>query len=218
MPASFRRNQEPPGMFASSVTTTAENTDDFTTGNKTEASSSTCWQQCSQSLNCSPQQSAKQGCQSPKLTRLHQQVTQFKLLRLAQSQGTQHAQCHICMSVDDIQFINNYNFIGMGFFVPCLHHFLSDLSVLQNTSFVHVFLLIVPHTMSSYSTKPVTLSHMFAAGRTRSPLRTSLRTLQAVRNSRSLEADDCQPTEQTTSSTIYSIDSLLKITNIFNRI
>lgn len=32
-------------------------------------------------------------------------------------------------------------------------------------------------------------------GRTRSPLRTSLRSLQAVRNSRSLETDECQPAD-----------------------
>lgn len=47
------------------------------------------------------------------------------------------------------------------------------------------------------------LSVFFAAaaaaspGRTRSPLRTSLRSLQAVRNSRSLDIDDCQPADQT---------------------
>lgn len=35
-------------------------------------------------------------------------------------------------------------------------------------------------------------------GRTSSPLRTSLRSLQAVRNSRSLETDDCHPDDQTT--------------------
>lgn len=33
-------------------------------------------------------------------------------------------------------------------------------------------------------------------GRTRSPLRTSLRSLQAVRNSRSSETDDCHPADQ----------------------
>ncbi|XP_031713234.1 SLAIN motif-containing protein-like [Anarrhichthys ocellatus] len=75
------------------------------------------------SLSSSPRQSptsaAKQGCQSPKLARLHQQVTQFKLLKLAQNQAT-------------------------------------------------------------------------SPGRTRSPMRTSLRSLQAVRNSRSLDTDDCQ--------------------------
>ncbi|KAM9846386.1 SLAIN motif-containing protein-like [Aulostomus maculatus] len=68
---------------------------------------------------------AKQSCQSPKLARLHQQVTQFKLLKLAQNQGT-------------------------------------------------------------------------PAGRTRSPLQTSLRSLQAIRNSRSLETDDCHAADQIT--------------------
>ncbi|XP_026185202.1 SLAIN motif-containing protein-like [Mastacembelus armatus] len=69
----------------------------------------------------SPTSVAEQGCQSPKLARLRQQVTQFKLLKLAQSRG-----------------------------------------------------------------------------RTQSPLRTSLRSLQAVRNSRSLETDDCHPDDQIT--------------------
>ncbi|TKS83472.1 SLAIN motif-containing protein-like [Collichthys lucidus] len=66
----------------------------------------------------SPTSVTMKSCQSPQMTRLHQQVTQFKLLKLAQSRG-----------------------------------------------------------------------------RTRSPLRTSLRSLQAVRNSRSLEVDDYQPAE-----------------------
>ncbi|CAG5875420.1 unnamed protein product [Menidia menidia] len=70
----------------------------------------------------SPAPAAKLGLQSPRPSRLHQQVTQFKLLKRAQNQG--------------------------------------------------------------------------ADGRTRSPLRTSLRSLQAVRNSRSLEKDDCQPVGQ----------------------
>ncbi|KAK9536355.1 hypothetical protein VZT92_006142 [Zoarces viviparus] len=91
--------------------------------NTNEASSSSCWQPGQPSFSSSPRQSptsvAKQGCQSPKLTRLHQQVTQFKLLKLTQNQAT----------------------------------------------------------------SPV---------RTRSPMRTSLRSLQAVRNSRSLDTDDCQ--------------------------
>ncbi|AWP00215.1 putative SLAIN motif-containing protein-like [Scophthalmus maximus] len=68
-------------------------------------------------------ENAKQSCQSPKLARLHQQVTQFKLLKLAQNQAT-------------------------------------------------------------------------SAGRTRSPARTSLRSLQAVRNSRSLDTEDCITADQ----------------------
>ncbi|XP_074467951.1 SLAIN motif-containing protein-like [Sebastes fasciatus] len=79
------------------------------------------------SLSASPRQSptpvAKRGC--PKLARLHQQVTQFKLLKLAQNQAT-------------------------------------------------------------------------SPGRTRSPLRTSLRSLQAVRNSRSLDTDNCPSADQIT--------------------
>ncbi|XP_078122234.1 SLAIN motif-containing protein-like [Sander vitreus] len=81
------------------------------------------------SLSSSRRQSstpvAKQGCQSPKLARLHQQVTQFKLLKLAQNQAT-------------------------------------------------------------------------SPGRTRSPLRTSLRSLQAVRNSRCLDNNNWQSADQIT--------------------
>ncbi|XP_027129095.1 SLAIN motif-containing protein-like isoform X2 [Larimichthys crocea] len=69
----------------------------------------------------SPTSVTIKSCQSPQMTRLHQEVTQFKLLKLAQSRAS--------------------------------------------------------------------------PGRTRSPLRTSLRSLQAVRNSRSLEVDDYQPAE-----------------------
>ncbi|XP_037324116.2 SLAIN motif-containing protein-like [Pungitius pungitius] len=89
--------------------------------NKTEASSSSCRLPGPSPLSCSPRQStsgAKHGCESPKLARLPQQVTQFKLLKLAQNQAA-------------------------------------------------------------------------SPGRTRSPLGTSLRSLQAVRNSRSLDTDDC---------------------------
>ncbi|XP_044079643.1 SLAIN motif-containing protein-like [Siniperca chuatsi] len=122
--ASPRRGHESPVTLPSYFDTTVENIDDTTPGNKTEVSSSSCWQPGLLSLSSSPCQSptsvAKQGCQSPKLARLHQQVAQFKLLKLTQSQAT-------------------------------------------------------------------------SPGRTRSPLRTSLRSLQAVRNSRSLEINDCQP-------------------------
>ncbi|KAI9527404.1 hypothetical protein NQZ68_030856 [Dissostichus eleginoides] len=80
------------------------------------------------SLGSSPRRSptvAKQGCQSPKLARLHQQVIQFKLLK--QNQAT-------------------------------------------------------------------------SPDRTRTPLRTSLRSLQAVRNSRSLDTEDCQFLDHITST------------------
>nr|XP_033466361.1 SLAIN motif-containing protein-like [Epinephelus lanceolatus] len=107
-------------MFPSYFNTTCENINDFTPGNKTTPSSSSCWQSGLSSLSSSPHRSptsvARQGCQSPTLARLHQQVAQLKLLKQAQNQAS--------------------------------------------------------------------------PGRTRSPLRTSLRSLQAVRNSRSLDIDD----------------------------
>lgn len=120
---SLRRNPE---MLPSCLNTTVENIDKFAARNKTKAASSSCGQPGLSSLSSSccqsPTSARKQGCQSPKLTRLHQQVTQFKLLKL-QNQGT-------------------------------------------------------------------------SPSRTRSPLRTSLRSLQAVRNSRSLDHDDYQPVGQ----------------------
>ncbi|XP_059208070.1 SLAIN motif-containing protein-like [Centropristis striata] len=89
-----------------------------------EAPPSFWWQAGVTPLSSSARQAAgKQSCNSPKLARLHQQVTQFKLLKLAQNQAA-------------------------------------------------------------------------SPGRTRSPLRTSLRSLQAVRNSRSLDTEDWQPAEQ----------------------
>ncbi|KAK2881849.1 hypothetical protein Q8A73_022359 [Channa argus] len=81
-----------------------------------------------------PTSVAKHVCQSPKLAKLHQQVTQFKLLKLAQNQAS--------------------------------------------------------------------------TGRTKSPLRTSLRSLQAVRNSRSLETDDCHPADHHPSASMNSSGSL----------
>ncbi|KAM4545754.1 SLAIN motif-containing protein-like [Odontesthes bonariensis] len=110
-------------MLPSYSNATLVNVDEFAAGNKNKTSSSSYWQPAlsSQSSSCC-QSATKQGRQGPKLTRLHQQVTQFKLLKLAQNQA--------------------------------------------------------------------------AEGRTRSPLRTSLRSLQAVRNSRSLENDDCQAVDQ----------------------
>ncbi|XP_034746906.1 SLAIN motif-containing protein-like isoform X3 [Etheostoma cragini] len=80
----------------------------------------------SSSLRQSSSSVAQQGCHSPKLARLHEQVTQFKLLKLAQNQA---------------------------------------------------------------ATSP---------GRTRSPLRTSLRSLQAVRNSRCLDHNSWQSADQIT--------------------
>ncbi|XP_039474323.1 SLAIN motif-containing protein-like [Oreochromis aureus] len=109
--ASQRRNPEPPVKLPPSFNTTDENTAYSTLGNKSETSSSI--------------SAVKECCQSPRPSILHQQVTQFKLLKRAQNQAAG------------------------------------------------------------------------SPGRTRSPLRTSLRSLQAVRNSRSLDIDDCQPADQT---------------------
>nr|XP_054586568.1 SLAIN motif-containing protein-like [Nothobranchius furzeri] len=108
-----------PEMLPTYLNTKVETNVDFAAGIKTKASYSTDWQPGSASKSPSSHGSSasKQDCQSPKLSRLHQQVTQFKLLRLAQNPGA-------------------------------------------------------------------------SSDRTRSPLRTSLRSLQAVRNSRSLETDD----------------------------
>ncbi|XP_056253930.1 SLAIN motif-containing protein-like [Seriola aureovittata] len=120
--ASPWRSPESPAMLPCYFNTTLENVDDFTPGNKTEVSSSSRWQPARLSLSSSsssPTSAAEQNCQSPNLARLHQQVTQFKLLKLAQNQG-----------------------------------------------------------------------------RTRSPARTSLRSLQAVRNSRSLDTDSCHPADE----------------------
>ncbi|XP_068456231.1 SLAIN motif-containing protein-like [Clinocottus analis] len=120
-----RRSPESSVMFPSYFNNTVERIVTFTPGSKTEASSSSCLQPGLLSLSSSrcqsPASAAKHGCQSPKLARLHQQVTQFKLLKQASSPG-----------------------------------------------------------------------------RTRSPLGTSLRSLQAVRNSRSLDTDDCLSADQIT--------------------
>ncbi|XP_060911453.1 SLAIN motif-containing protein-like [Labrus mixtus] len=120
----LRRSPESTVMSPSYSNTTFENSDDFTPGSQAEASSSSCWLPGLLSLSSSPCQSpasgGKQGCQSPKLARLQQQVTQFKLLKLAQNQAT-------------------------------------------------------------------------STGRTR---QTSLRSLQAVRNNRSLDTDGCGPADQ----------------------
>lgn len=78
-----QRGCEPPVMLPSYFNTPAEKTDDFTAGSRSGTLSSSCWQPCQ-----SPTSLAKQGFQTSKLSRLHQQVTQFKLLKLAQNQGT----------------------------------------------------------------------------------------------------------------------------------
>lgn len=68
--ASHGRSPESPGMFPSYPNATAEN---------------------EYSSHCqSPSSVTMQSCQSPKLARLHQQVTQFKLLKLAQNQGQEY--------------------------------------------------------------------------------------------------------------------------------
>ncbi|XP_035864932.1 SLAIN motif-containing protein-like isoform X5 [Sander lucioperca] len=106
----------------------------------------------SSSLRQSSTPVAKQGCQSPKLARLHQQVTQFKLLKLAQNQAT-------------------------------------------------------------------------SPGRTRSPLRTSLRSLQAVRNSRCLDNNNWQSADQITyppsapsNSSLHSVRDSLDPTTAVKRL
>ncbi|XP_031176002.1 SLAIN motif-containing protein-like isoform X3 [Sander lucioperca] len=155
MPA--RRSPESPVIFPFYFNTTVENIDESTQGYKTEASSSSCWQPGLSSLSSSLRQSstpvAKQGCQSPKLARLHQQVTQFKLLKLAQNQA---------------------------------------------------------------ATSP---------GRTRSPLRTSLRSLQAVRNSRCLDNNNWQSADQITyppsapsNSSLHSVRDSLDPTTAVKRL
>lgn len=110
------RTLESPLTLPSCFNTTATNicVDNITHGNKTEPSCSRTADLSSRSQ--SPTPPAGQNCQSPKLARLHQQVTQFKLLKRAQNQGS--------------------------------------------------------------------------SSRSSSPLRTSLRSLQAVRSSRSLDTDD----------------------------
>ncbi|MEQ2230960.1 hypothetical protein ILYODFUR_034557 [Ilyodon furcidens] len=121
--ASLRRN---PDKFASYLYTEDDQADDFSPRNKNSAPASP-WKPSLSAVgspSCKlPMPAAKQGCQGPKLTKLHQQVTQFKLLRISQNKA----------SMD----------------------------------------------------------------RTRSPRQTSLRSLQAVRNSRSLETVDYQPAGQT---------------------
>ncbi|XP_075876546.1 SLAIN motif-containing protein-like [Nelusetta ayraudi] len=119
-PTASTRGTVPPTLVPSIP---IKDSDEFTTGGLS-------WKSAPSALNSHAGQSlptavSKQGCQSPRLSRLHQQVTQFKLLKLAQKQAT-------------------------------------------------------------------------SPGTSRSPLGTSLRSLQAVRNSRSLETDDYQPADSQT--------------------
>ncbi|XP_014897543.1 SLAIN motif-containing protein-like isoform X2 [Poecilia latipinna] len=124
MPAAalLRRNSD---VFSSFLNTEADHAGDVSSRNKSTAPDCACKPglTAAGSFSCKlPTPAAKQVGQSPKLTKLHQQVTQFKLLRLAQNKAS--------------------------------------------------------------------------PGRMRSPLQTSLRSLQAVRNSRSLEVDVSQPAGQ----------------------
>lgn len=85
-PAS-RRGAEPSVMFPSYLDTSDENVK-----LKSESTLPSSWKPGVPSSNpsCQPLLSLgpKCGSRSPKLSRLQQQVTQFKLLKLAQSQGT----------------------------------------------------------------------------------------------------------------------------------
>lgn len=81
-PNSSSRGTEPPTLVPP---ISPKDSDEFTTGGLS-------WKSGPSALNSHAGQSlptaeSKQGCQSPKLSRLHQQVTQFKLLKLAQKQG-----------------------------------------------------------------------------------------------------------------------------------
>ncbi|XP_078787381.1 SLAIN motif-containing protein-like isoform X2 [Oryzias latipes] len=119
MPSAYSRNQQKP---TSCFNTATENTDEPVHENKVRACFPSSLPSVGSSRCLSPAPATKQMCQSPKLSRLHEQVTQFKLLKRAQNQAS--------------------------------------------------------------------------TGLARSPLRTSLRSLQAVRNSRSLETDDYQTAGQ----------------------
>lgn len=78
--------------------TSVKNIDEFTAVNTSRGLSSSSWKSAPSTLNGSACQSpttvSKQGYQSPKLSRLHQQVTQFKLLKLAQKEGTLSVSLH----------------------------------------------------------------------------------------------------------------------------
>lgn len=159
MPAS-RRGAEPSAMFPSYF-----DTSDETIKLQSGSTPSSSWKPGvpSSSPSCQALSSlgSKYGCQSPKLSRLQQQVTQFKLLKLAQSQGT--------------------------------HSRSLSVPVFQKRAMLPLFVtehchLEFPSNLATFLTGTTTV-------RTRSPLRTSLRSLQAVRNSRSFETDDHQPAD-----------------------
>lgn len=81
-PTTSPRATEPPTLVPS---VHIKDRDEFTTGGLS-------WKSAPSALNTHAGQSlptavSKQGCQSPRLSRLHQQVTQFKLLKLSQKQG-----------------------------------------------------------------------------------------------------------------------------------
>ncbi|XP_068187989.1 SLAIN motif-containing protein-like [Antennarius striatus] len=138
------RDPEPAMMFPYHFNTHVENIYNFDTKGETDAPFSSCLQPCLSSPGSSSSPSvSKQGCQSPRLSRLHQQVTQFKLLKLTQIQGA-------------------------------------------------------------------------PPSRTKSPLRTSLRSLQAVRNSRSLDIDNYQPTESQITPPQSSASPVRKGSNIWS--
>lgn len=94
--AALWRSSESPAMLSSYSKTTLDDVDDFTPGSKTQASSSSLWRpsllslsfSASSSSSSSTTSAATRSCQSQNLVRLHQQVTQYKLLKLAQGQGT----------------------------------------------------------------------------------------------------------------------------------
>lgn len=158
-PAS-RRGPEPSAMFPSNFDTSDE-TIKIISGSTPSSSWKPSVPSSSSSCQSPLSLGSKYGCQSPKLSRLQQQVTQFKLLKLAQSQGTR---CR-CLSV------------------PVL---------LQR---VMLPLVVIEHCHLEFSSNLAMCLTGTTTVRTRSPLRTSLRSLQAVRNSRSFDTDDHQPAD-----------------------
>lgn len=91
MPVSGR-GAVPPVMLSAYFNNLKESSVDHNAASKSDGSSSSFCQPGLSSLNSPPGQSsssvATHGYTSPKLSRLQQQVTQFKLLKRAQSQGT----------------------------------------------------------------------------------------------------------------------------------
>lgn len=153
-PAS-RRGAEPSRTFSSYF-----DTSDETNQPKSGSTPSSSWKPGVPSSSPSCQSPLSLGCQSPKLSRLQQQVTQFKLLKLAQTQGTRSR----CLSVPGL--------LQRGVKLP---------------------LFLIEHCHLDFSSNLAMCLAGTTAVRTRSPLRTSLRSLQAVRNSRSFDTDIHQP-------------------------